>query len=271
MSESKLSSFLLPKQEHLLKVVPVQELQLILLQGISLKKSESTLYSIGLPVVKELWQLNLHQELPGWPSLQIVVDGKASFTCFEDATLPVSKGLYLYDLKEKKWLLRAEDLSMVNAQDKDLLIRKEGEEDHYYTLSLVDLSLKILDNPAKWFKKVQLSKPATSNVQYPYHIGEENPLYKDLTDFVFEKTAHSLVGMVEYLEWSDQRMLVSYYIEGVKGMDQYLLVTDKIENVVVHECIDQELKGMALDVFMVMNNQCIYIKNKTQLCVYNLV
>ncbi len=262
---------MLTKQEQLHQVIPVQELQMVLLQGIAQGKSESTLYAISLPDVQERWQLELHKALPGWPSLQLVMDGKACFTCFKEPSLPVAEGLYIYDLRARQWVFRADDLTFVNAQGHSLLVRKKEDEEHYHVLDLTHLTLSLLDNPAKWFKTAQLSKPLSKDVLYPYHIGEENPLYKDLTEFVQEKTSHALVGMVEYLEWSDERMLVSYYIEAAEGWDQYILITDKEGNVIVQEGIDQKLKGMALDVFMVIGKQCIYIKNKTQLCVYNLV
>ena|GEM_PF-5649022 len=270
MSDSKLSSFLLTKQEQLHKVIPVQDMHLVLLQGVTQGRSESTLYAISIPSCKELWQLELHKALPGWPSLQLVVEGKACFTCFKEPSLPVAEGLFIFDLHTQQWSFRDELLTFVNAQGTSLLVRKQGDEEHYHVLDLKSLTVSLLDNPAKWIKTAQLSKQASKEVQYPYHIGEENPLYKDLVEFVQEKASHLLVGMVEYLEWADDRMLVSYYIEAAEGLMQYVLITDKEGKVVLHDCIDEKLKGMALDVFMVMDKQCIYIKNKTQLCVYNL-
>ena len=270
MSDSKLSSFLLHKQEQLLKVIPVEELQMVLLQGVAQGKSESTLYGISLPSVTELWQVDLQKNLPGWPSLQLVTEGKACFTCFRDPSLPLSEGLYIFDLQKKEWVFKDDDLSFVNAQGAKLLTRKAGEEEHYHVLDLTTLSLSQLESQAKWFKNIILSKQATKEVLYPYHIGEENTIYKELVDFVKEKTTHTLTGMVEYLEWSDNRMLVSYYIEAAEGMSQYILLTDDNNAIIMHDCMDEKLKGMALDVFMVVGKQCIYIKNKTQLCVYNL-
>jgi hypothetical protein len=262
---------LLNTQEQLHQVIPVPDLQLILVQGVTQGKSESTLYAISLPRVKALWQLDLQKALPGWPSLQVVTGGKACFTCFKEPSLPVAEGLYIFDLHTQQWVFRDEDFTFINAQGPNLLVRKKGEEEHYHVLDVLSFSLSILDNPGQWFKRTQLSKQADSDVHYPYHIGEENPVYKDLTEFVQEKASHALTGMVEYLEWADDRMLVSYYIEAANGLDQYVLITDKEGKVVLHECIDQHLKGMALDVFMVIGKQCIYMKNKTQLCVYNLV
>jgi hypothetical protein len=270
LSDSKLSSFLLPKQEQLLKVVPVEELQMVLVQGVALGKSDSSLYGISLSNAQELWQESLQNVLPGWPSLQFVADGKACFTCFQDSSLPVAQGLYVFDLKKKEWAFKNDELTFVNAQGVNLLVRKAGDEEHYHVLDLAQLTLSQLESQAKWFKNITLSKQASKGVLYPYHIGEENVLYKELVDFVKDKTNHTLTGMVEYLEWSDQRMLVSYYIEDTEGMSQYLLLTDDNNSTIMHECIDVNLKGMAFDVFMVIGKQCVYVKNKTQLCVYNL-
>ncbi len=266
MSESKLSSFLLPSSQQVIKVIPVQDLNLLLVQAVIPGKAESTLYALQLPTVKELWQLPLHIDLAGWPSLQFVVKDKACFTCFPDPTLPATEGAYIYDLKKKQWIVKEKDWSLIRREGEHLLFRKAGDEEQYHILNLTSLK----DTVFEPLKTIQLTKQTIEGILYPYHIGEENPLYKDLTDFVKEKAAHSLVGMVEYLEWKDERIVVSYYIVGAKDWDQYLLITDKEGNTVLHERIDEQLKGMALDIFMLVKEQCVYVKNKNQLQVYDL-
>lgn len=266
MSESKLSSFLLHKEEQVIKVIPVVDLDVLLVQGIVQGKAESTLYAFQLPANKALWELSLHEHIPGWPSLQSVTDGKACFTCFPDPSLPATEGLYIFDLRLQQWIMKEKEYSFIRAEGASLLIRKSGDEENFYQLNLTTQSI----NLSPRFKSMQLTKATTEGILYPYHIGEENPLYEELTAFVKEKTAHSLVGMVEYLEWKNERIVVSYYIEGEKDWDQYLLITDKDTQVVWQEQIDARLKGMALDVFMIVKQQCIYIKDKNQLRIYDL-
>jgi len=249
-----------------MKVIPVQEMSLILVQGVAQGKPESTLYAFQLPVAELLWQVPLHDLIPGWPSLQTVVKGKACFTCFPDASLPSTEGLYIYDLKKQQWIFKDKDWSFIKTIEKGLLMRKAGDEENFYAMDLSSLAI----NLSPRLKSIQLTKPAVDGTLYPYHIGEESPLYKELVEFIKEKTAHSLVGMVEYLEWKDERIVVSYYIENGKESDQYLLITDAATQIVLHECIDVRLKGMALDVFMLVRQQCIYVKDKNQLCIYDL-
>lgn len=266
MSESKLSSFLLQGGEQVIKVIPVIDMNTILVQGVLSGKAESTLYAYDLKSPKALWQVGLHEHIPGWPSLQTVVDGKACFTCFPDPSLPATEGLYIYDLRKQTWLLAEKNYSFIRTEEHKLLIRKKGDEDNFYHLDLASLAV----NLSPKFKSIQLNRPAPEGILYPYHIGEENPLYGELVEFIKEKTAHSLVGMVEYLEWKNERIVLSYYIEGEKDWNQYLLITDKNTEVVWHEQIDEQLKGMALDVFMLINKQCIYVKDKNQLRIYDL-
>ena len=266
MSESKLSSFLLHKEEQVIKVIPVAELNTLLVQGVVPGKAESTLYAFLLPVNKALWEVSLHEHIPGWPSLQSVTDGKACFTCFPDPSLPATEGLYIYDLRLQKWSTKEKDYSFIKAEAGKLLIRKAGDEENFYLLDLATGAI----NLSPRIKSMQLTKAVTEGILYPYHIGEENPLYPELIAFVKEKAAHSLVGMVEYLEWKNERIVLSYYIEGQKDWDQYLLITDAATQVVWQEQIDQQLKGMALDVFMIVQQQCIYIKDKNQLRIYDL-
>jgi len=266
LSESKLSSFLLHPEEQVIKVIPVVELNMVLVQGVVPGKAESTLYAFQLASNKALWEVALHADIPGWPSLQSVSEGCACFSCFPDPSLPATEGLYVYDLRKQQWIIKEKEYAFIRAEGEKLLIRKAGDEENFYLLDLasgaVNLSPKL--------KSIQLTKPAMEGILYPYHIGEENPLYGELVDFVKEKAAHSLVGMVEYLEWKNERIVLSYYIEGQKDWDQYLLITDKNTMVVWHEQIDQQLKGMALDVFMVLKQQCVYVKDKNQLCIYDL-
>jgi len=224
------------------------------------------LYAFQLPSAKALWELSLHALIPGWPSLQAVIDGYACFTCFPDPSLPATEGLYIYDLRKQQWIFKEKDWSFIKAESKTVLMRKTGDEEHFYILELASLSIKLSPK----LKSILLTKPSTEGILYPYHIGEENPLYQELLTFVKEKAAHSLVGMVEYLEWKNERIVVSYYIEGSKDWEQYLLITDKDAQVLWHERIGEQLKGMALDVFMVVQQQCIYIKDNNQLRIYDL-
>ena len=266
MSESKLSSFLLHQNEQVIKVIPVLELTTVLVQGVVQGKAESTLYAFQLPANKALWELSLHDHIPGWPSLQAVTDGKACFSCFPDPSLPATEGLYVYDLHQQEWITKDKDYSFIRVEGKQLLIRKAGDEENFY---LLDLSTRAI-NLSPRLKSIQLTKASVEGILYPYHIGEENPLYNELVAFVKEKAAHSLVGMVEYLEWKNERIVLSYYIEGEKDWDQYLLITDKESKVLWQERIDEQLKGMALDVFMIVQQQCIYVKDKNQLRIYDL-
>ncbi|MDB5258704.1 MAG: hypothetical protein JWM14_3399 [Chitinophagaceae bacterium] len=266
MSESKLSSFLLHTAEQVIKVIPVPELQAILVQGVAQGKAESTLYAFQLPVPKALWEVSLQEHIPGWPSLQSVIDGKACFSCFPDPSLPATEGLYVFDLRNQQWIVKEKDYSFIKVEGKNLLIRKAGDEENFYLLDLSTLAISLSPR----LRSIQLTKPATEGILYPYHIGEENPLYPELSAFVKEKAAHSLVGMVEYLEWKNERIVLSYYIEGEKELDQYLLITDKESKVLWLERIDEQLKGMALDVFMIVQQQCIYVKDKNQLRIYDL-
>jgi hypothetical protein len=266
LSESKLSSFLLHTAEQVIKVVPVLDLNMLLVQGVIPGKPESTLYGLQLPSLSMKWQVALHEQIKGWPSLQAVIEGRAGFSCFPDPSLPATEGLYIFDLRKQQWVFKEKDWSFIKAEGKAVLMRKAGDEENFYSLNLSSLSI----NLAPRLKSMQLTKPTTAGILHPYHIGEENPLYKELSDFVKEKAAHSLVGMVEYLEWKEERIVLSYYIEGEKDWDQYLLITDHDTQVVWHECIDKQLKGMALDVFMLVQQQCIYVKDKNQLRTYDL-
>lgn len=266
MSESKLSSFLLHQEEQVIKVISVPELNTVLVQGVVQGKAESTLYAFQLPTNKALWEVSLHAHIPGWPSLQSVTEGCACFSCFPDPSLPATEGLYVFNLRKRQWTVKEKEYSFIKAEGNKLLLRKAGDEENFYLLDLSTGSI----NLSPRLKSMQLTKPATEGILYPYHIGEENPLYGELVAFVKEKTAHSLVGMVEYLEWKNERIVLSYYIEGEKDWDQYLLITDAATQVVWQERIDQQLKGMALDVFMIVQQQCIYVKDKNQLRIYDL-
>ena len=249
-----------------MKVIPVPELNTILVQGIAQEKADSSLYAFHLSPPKALWQVSLQQDIPGWPSLQSVVDGKACFSCFPDASLPATEGLYVFDLRKQQWVVKEKEYTFIKVEGENLLLRKAGDEENFYLLDLSTLAI----NLSPRLKSMQLTKSVTEGILYPYHIGEENPLYPELSVFIREKAAHSLVGMVEYLEWKNERIVLSYYIEGERELDQYLLITDKDSQVLRKERIDEQLKGMALDVFMVVQHQCIYIKDKNQLCMYDL-
>lgn len=106
-----------------------------------------------------------------------------------------------------------------------------------------------------------------TNVSRLSFYPKSNEHFATLKEFVEAVTEKKVLEAgIEYLEF-ETAVILSYYAKD-KAMANYLLVTDHQKQVLLHECIGQDLKGIGQDTFIVSNNKLIFVKDKQQLFIY---
>ena len=87
--------------------------------------------------------------------------------------------------------------------------------------------------------------------------------------FLGQKLNLTPVVALEYLEL-DTFIFVSYYVaEG--DLVNYLLVLSADGKVLLHEKLDEHLKGIGLDTFFILSGCVIFVRNKRELVSYSLI
>ncbi len=74
---------------------------------------------------------------------------------------------------------------------------------------------------------------------------------------------------IDYAECKNL-LLISYYIYVESELANYLAIFDSQGQVVLHQAMALRVEGLGLDTFFILNNQLIFVKDKTQLQGYEL-
>lgn len=126
-------------------------------------------------------------------------------------------------------------------------------------------SVYVFDDQRGISKEIdQLPQSATSMMIYPEVYEHGTSYHKTVNEFLsFEQP----LGC-EYLEIKDY-IIISYYLRSENGFDRQLLCLKNGEKVWKVQQ-DVEMKGMAIGAFFVLNEQLIFIKDRNEVCFYDM-
>lgn len=198
---------------------------------------------------------------PWWVGLAAASQGVILFTIYLDTANPDKKGIVACALTDCKLLWWNNDFSMVAMEEecvrgvsskygfKELMLDlKTGKE-------LTGIIQPQAEPPTVWVKPVQYT--------------EGTPYFETVKTFLEQKLNLSPVAALEYLEW-EGFIFVSYYRTEV-DLVNYLLVLSAEGNVVLHEKLDEHLKGIGLDTFFILSGCLIFVRNKRELVSYQMI
>lgn len=206
------------------------------------------------------WE-HLKLEEPWWVNLSAAAEGVVLFTIYLDTNNPDKKGILAYASENLKLLWWNNDFSIASVLHGKVLgvSSKMGMKD-----VMLDLhSGKVLAEPwpeAPVKKEEAIARPS---------------LYSEGTSYfntvkIFLETRLNLLPVValEYLEY-DSKIFISYYIKE-KDLANYLLVLSHAGELLLHEKLDESLKGIGQDTFFILSGCVIFVKNKRELISYFL-
>lgn len=202
---------------------------------------------------------NFQLEEAWWVSLSAAVADKMIFTLYIETQNPDKKGILVYDIQPPKLVWWNNDFSLTSTAAETItgysskwgnreitLAVKTGEEVPNAVGEDTDLSVI--------FRPVQYS--------------EGTPHFATVKTFLEQKLNLSAVGTFEYLEF-DSRIFVSYYVRET-GLANYLLIMDEAGEVLLHEKLDEQLKGIGMETFFVLAGCVFFVKNREDLVSYFL-
>lgn len=108
-----------------------------------------------------------------------------------------------------------------------------------------------------------------SQVVQPFQYMDGTAYFETVKNFILNKFGNNVYGAAEYCEHSGM-IFISYYLKLNEGLANYLLAMTADGTVVLHEKIDEQLKGLGTDTFFLLAGCLIYIRNKNELLSYTL-
>lgn len=107
------------------------------------------------------------------------------------------------------------------------------------------------------------------SVNVPIFYDVENEHFKEFQEFVVsELNVHPQLGC-DYLEYNDY-IILSYYVRSSNGFDCFLLVVDPGGEIRSVDLLEKQLTGQIGKPYFIVGDNLFFIKNKSEICVYDL-
>jgi hypothetical protein len=232
------------------------------------KKERKTYFSvIDLLKHKLLWTDKSFDD-PWWISMGAAHKGKVVFFYYEDEKQPTQRGFFVYDIfqQTKLWENHEYAYYTLLKEEDALVVFKRGELlPKYSALNLHTGKPQSINNPKQGIRRL-FEQMAVSPLQY----NEHHPHFDTLAQFVqiFSKENYPQ-KVIDYIELDDWHIL-GYYLKNGNYFDYYLLVSDNEGTPYLHFMLDSKLRNTYADLFFVLKNELIVIKNRTELISFQL-
>jgi hypothetical protein len=207
-----------------------------------------------------LWR-DVTFEEPWWINLSGVVGEMVLFTVYTETNNPDQKSLVAYGLRQQSIAWWRNDFSLTAVSGKTVT-------GFSYKTGLKELSLDG-DTGAVVFAEKEAEVPRNLTVIRPfqYRAGEEG--FETIRAYMAGQFTGEPVVAMDYLEYG-RFIVISYYVRDPE-LANYLIVLDTEGNELMREKAGQNLSGIGVDTFFVLEGSLIFVKNKSEFLRYKLV
>ncbi len=164
-----------------------------------------------------------------------------------------------WSLKENKELWRYDQWKNVSIVNDQVLVRDENSAEP----TVFDIS-----NGKKTDLNRNDIRESILEIHSPEFYPRKNQYFPTIERFVEQMTSEKIGVGAEYLEHNESAF-ISYYTDQQK-MANNLLVVDQNKDILLHEALGVDLEGIGKDTFFIQHNKLIFVKNKTELFIYQL-
>ena len=227
-----------------------------------------------------LWE-KLRPEKSWWLSLVGIFDEYLILHKYSSNQKPEPEGLLILNIESGEITMKLDDWIFFNYQENSLTIYQlQNNQPVYKDVVLLPLSISpkmiveirqlsadtqiTAETTVENIQQINNSTLLTSSTHYP----EDSPHFETIYKFLYRLLNIDAVKAVDYLEISN-KIIISYYIYRDKSFQNYLLVTNRVREILLNELI-AETEGIGIDTFTVKSDTLLYVKNQTQFVGYRL-
>jgi hypothetical protein len=215
-----------------------------------------------------LWK-NVSPEKSWWLSLVGIHDEYLFLHKYSSNQKPEPEGLLILNVQTGELIEKLDNWVFFNFE-KNILTAYEIENNQpvyqYKLLPSTKLSVETQTTALK-LSTIQQSELRPFN-NPTIHYPEDSPHFPTIYKFLYRLLNIDAVKAVDYLEISN-KIIISYYIYNNKLFQNYLLVTNRERQILLHDLI-AETEGIGIDTFSVQSDTLLYVKNENQFVGYEL-
>jgi len=182
---------------------------------------------------------------------------------YADIQQPSPIGIVAIDSQTGELLWQLPEYEFVDIQNKKVIaLFRENSAPKY---AQFDLQTGLWEENLSTVDSTHSNDIFPPSLVYPKRYVEPEKNFNLVKEFMKKRFKVDIFGAVDYLEY-DNLLIISYFFGKNSQLNNKLLTLDLKENVLIDELLDINLKGVALDTFLIYNNtQLIFIKEKKQL------
>ncbi|UII27275.1 DUF4905 domain-containing protein [Fulvivirga maritima] len=195
-----------------------------------------------------------------WISAAHIHNDNALFYTYGGKDNPDYKDFFSYSISAEKVIWTQEDVRLLKAVNDRLLFEIKGKEEQL-TLGLVSGNEvgSIVDDEHR-----------NKSIVQPFYYQQNTKHFETVHKFIQKKWQIESEKGVHYFE-NETFVIISYYYAENKGLTNNLVVMDRQGNLLLQEVIGKDLPGIADDTFFIYDDQLIFVKENSELFVYQLL
>lgn len=257
-SEQSIKSFLVEPGYNIWKIIPDSDKNLLLIE--SRDGNTQTCHFKWIDLATKIESSTISgPDSAWWMSLAGFCYPYILFEEFMDEQDPSKKNLVVYDAGKEKIVLTKDRVEYHGIDSENIYINENG-----YITSIKKDGLeekKLLENPVLTYN---------SPVVYPDQFLENDEYFALPADYLRKTENLDPVKAIDYLEHKNY-ICISYYLTEKNFLVNFLLVLNKKGEILFKKKLDTGLRGIGSDTFCIINDQLLFITNKSELSLYKLI
>lgn len=247
-------------ESQIWRLVPDSSEKYLILEERNFESRTVSFSALDLHSLKFIWNSIVFTE-KWWLGIECAFKGRLLLHGYNHVQYANHLGIKCIDISTGKELW--ENMSKVfYSVDEGCVYAQNKDEYMPEVLTVLDIdSGKHLGDTA--FANVAFD--STENSHYPLFFTQDDDAFGKINLFLAKKWGVNAENAVEYMEMPNH-IIISYYIAGTNK----LLWLNRNGEEIMHTAINQNCEGVGKQTFLVCANKLIFVKDKKEICVYEL-
>lgn len=185
---------------------------------------------------------------------------------FPKAERPEPSGILALNAQNKsvQWHLPNHQIQDWQGEQLIALHKQANQEVVYQSIDLYSGKINYLND--------QYTRPEhqeSTEFRYPQQYQQGTAYFDTVANFLADILKHKILQTVDYLEFKNF-IIINYFFQENKNIQNNLLILDSNVRILLHEELIAQSQGIGLDSFFMYKDYLLFIKNKSQLEIFQL-
>jgi len=241
----------------------VPETKLLILEVRNEARHETCFSALDFEQNRFLWKDILMEET-WWIGLTAATNEVLLLQVYQNTGNPDVKGLLAWHMDKRKKLWQVDNFSFGFLTGDKVYGQCSGTEEGNRP-AIIDVNTgEFLE-----INGIEIRPEENIVIPTPFQYIEGSPYFETAKSFLMQKLNLVAIAGVEYLE-HNSLIFISYNMHQ-EGLTNYLVVLTSDGEILLHEKLGEQLKGLGLETFFILSGCLFFVRNKSELVSYRIV